>query len=623
MNPNQRRTALPASSLFLLAFMLLIVSPAKAQDVITVGTVNANGNTADVPVYIRDTSGTALGRDQPSGSRIQSFSIKVSYAPAAAVQSVTFTRAGITAGLTPSFQTSPSQAGAISLLVTFQESTNLVPFSLNAALPGDQVAHLVFTLSSSAAPGSSISLTLDPSSLTELTDEAGSSGTIESAGNGRLTLVNGAINVPQLSLAILPASRTINVGDSSAFAVQTSSAVASNTTVTLSSSNPGIANMPSSVVIPAGSSSAQAGVTGIAAGTATITASLSPSNGGSTATASLTVKEAPVPCLTPAAPQISAPAAADAGKSYAVTWPAVTGATDYVVDESTDQNFLSLSTTTVTALSASFTHAAPNRYYYRVRARNQITGCSTSSLFSTVVSVLVSVAPVAQTRILPVVGSTPGSNGSYFKTSVQLYNAKSSAISGKIVFHTQATSGSSSDPSIAFTLQPGKTISYPDLLPAMGIASGLGSADLIADAGSAFPITLVRVFNDAGTAGTTGLAEEPMAASEALQSGETGALIAPADQKFRLNIGVRTLEQGASMTITVRDKDGAIVKTTTKGYDPTFFRQFVSSEILDGYILTGGETIAIQVTAGSAFIYGATTDNTTQDPSVQFARRIE
>jgi uncharacterized protein YjdB len=623
MNPKQRRTALSASSLFLLIVILLTVSPAEAQDVITVGTVTANGNTADVPVYIRDTSGTALGRDQPPGSKIQSFSIKVSYAPATAVQSVTFTRAGITAGLTPSFLNSPSQPGAISLLAAFQESTNLIPFTLNAPPPGDLVAHLVFTLSPSAAPGASISLTLDPSTLTELTDESGSPGTIESAGNGRLTLVNGAINIPLLSLAILPSNRTINVGDSSAFSIQTSSAVANNTTVTISSSNPGTANMPSSVIIPAGSSSVEAGVTGIAVGTATITASLAPSDGGATANAFLTVKEAPVPCVTPATPQLSAPATAEAGKSYAVTWPVVNGATDYVVDESTDQNFLTLSTTVVTTLSASFTHAAPNRYYYRVRARNQITGCSTSSLFSTVVSVLVSVVPVAQTRILPVVGSTPGSNGSYFKTSVQLYNAKSSAISGKIVFHTQATSGSSSDPSIAFTLQPGKTISYPDLLPAMGIASGLGSADLIADAGSAFPITLVRVFNDAGTAGTTGLAEEPMAPADAMQSGETGVLIAPSDQKFRLNIGVRTLEQGASLSISVRDKDGAIVKTTTKSYGPTFFRQFVSSEILDGYILTGGETIAIQLTAGSAFIYGATTDNTTQDPSVQFARRIE
>jgi len=301
----------------------------------------------------------------------------------------------------------------------------------------------------------------------------------------------------------------------------------------------------------------------------------------------------------------------------------VSAATDYAVDESTDANFAAVTTTNVTAASASFTHAAANRYYYRVRARNQSSGCNTNSFFSNTVSVLVSVAPVAQTRIIPVVGSVPGSFGAYFKTSVQLYNPKSSAVSGKLVFHTQAVSGSSSDPSLAYSIPAGKTLSYPDLLPAMGIASGLGSADIVADAGSAFPVTLVRVFNDAGAAGTTGLALEPMAPSDALQNGETGVLIAPADTRFRLNIGVRTLAQGVTMNLTVRNKDGAVVKTVTKSFDPTFFRQIGSSEMLEGFVLTGGETITVQITSGSAFVYGSTTDNTTQDPSVQFAKKVE
>ncbi|MGH7489394.1 MAG: hypothetical protein ACREMY_27900, partial [bacterium] len=269
--------------------------------------------------------------------------------------------------------------------------------------------------------------------------------------------------------------------------------------------------------------------------------------------------------------------------------------------------------TITTSTSMSFTHPAANRYYYRVRARNLIVGCNTTSVFSNSVSVLVSVTPVPQTRILPVVGSTPGNFGSFFKTSVQLYNPKSSAISGKIVFHTQNASGSTTDPSIAFSLGAGKSLSYADLLPAMGL-SGLGSADLIADAGSAFPITLLRVFNDAGAAGTTGLAEEPMATTDALKNDDAAVLIAPADTKFRLNIGVRTLEQGASMTFTVHDKDGVLVKTTTRTYGATFFQQVSSATILDGYALAGGETIGVQITAGSAFVYGSTTDNTTQDP---------
>jgi uncharacterized protein YjdB len=613
--PRQASPVFLASALCALLFALLAAFPAAAQDAVTVGTVTASGNTVDVPVYIRDKSGTPLGRDQAAGSKIQSYTLTVDYAPAAAVQSVTFNRAGITAGLTPSFEVSPAAAGQISLLDDFQESTNLIPFNLNTPLPGDQVAHLVFTLAGSAAPGSSITLTLD--AQTQLTDQGGTAATAENSGNGQLTLVNGAINIPQLSLNILPGTRTIATGDTTTFTALTSGTVVSDTTVSLVSTNPSVATVPPSAVIPAGSSSVDFTVTGTGIGSANINGSLA---GGATASAFITVTE---PCLTPAAPSISGPATANVGTAYTITWASISGATDYEVDESTDPNFGTQTTLIVTTTSATFTHTAANRYYYHVRARTMSSGCNTLSPFSPATSVLVSVAPVAQTRFLPVVGSTPGNFGSFFKTAVQLYNVKSSAISGKIVFHTQNTSGSSTDPSIAYSIQAGKTLSYPDLLPAIGVASGLGTADLIADAGSAFPVTLVRVFNDAGTAGTTGLAEEPMDASEALQSGQTGALIAPADQKFRLNIGVRTLEQGASMTLTVRDKDGNVVKTTTKSYGPTFFTQVGSSTMLDGYVLAGGETITIQVTAGSAFIYGSTTDNTTQDPSVQFANPIE
>jgi hypothetical protein len=177
----------------------LIATPASAlvliSDTVTVGTANGPvGTVVDVPVYIRDASGTSLGLDQPPGSRIQSYSIKVSYAPTAPVQSISFSRAGITAPLTPTFESSPSSAGSISLLDTFQESTNLIPFTLNGALPGNQIGHLLVTLTPTATVGQVITLTLDPI-LTELTDEGGDPPTVETTTNGRLTLVSGAITV--------------------------------------------------------------------------------------------------------------------------------------------------------------------------------------------------------------------------------------------------------------------------------------------------------------------------------------------------------------------------------------------------------------------------------------------
>src|SRR3954453_15263985 len=188
---------------------LLTAGPAPPipQDVVTVGIVNGpQFSTVDVPVFIRDVSLTPLGLDQPPGSRIQSYSIKVNYAPASAVQSITFTRAGITTCLTPTFESSPSSAGSVSLLDTFQESTNLIPFTLNGLPPGNQVAHLSVTLSPTAPVGQVITLTLDPT-LTQLPAEGGYPGTIESTSNNRLALVNGSItvvpSVPAMSHLVL------------------------------------------------------------------------------------------------------------------------------------------------------------------------------------------------------------------------------------------------------------------------------------------------------------------------------------------------------------------------------------------------------------------------------------
>jgi hypothetical protein len=618
---RQRKSLMIPTRIRLLVVLLCALVPlaASAADVITVGTVTASGTTVDVPVSIRDNAGTTLGVDQPAGSRIQSFSIKVSYAPASAISSVTFTRAGITAGLTPTSEFAPSSAGAISLLDTFKESTNPIPFTLNAGAPGDRVAHLVFTLAASATPGTQITLALDPS-LTQLTDEGGNAATKETTANGRLTLVDGSITVPQPTISLSPSTATVRLNNTTTVQATLSLALASPVTVTVTSSATSIATVPATVQIAAGARTADITVSPKAVGTTDVTASIT----GSSSVSHVTVLPASVACSIPSAPQISGPFAAEGGTAYTISWPTVTGATSYLVDESTDELFSAPTTQTITETSATFTHAGDVHYYYRVRARSQSGTCDVTSNASNVVAVFVSNAPLPQMRILAVVGSTPGAFGSYFKTSVQLYNPKSTTLSGKVVFHTQFASGSSTDPSLAYSIAPGKTVVYPDLLPALNVTSGLGSVDIIGDIGVALPVSLVRVFNDAGAAGTTGFAEEQLAPAEALQPGSIGVLLTPSDvARFRLNVGVRTLDQGATMTITVRDKDGVTVATVNRTYAATYFAQVGSPALLDGYALKGGETITFEVTSGGAFVYGSTTDNTTNDPSVQFARRIE
>jgi hypothetical protein len=212
-----------------------------------------------------------------------------------------------------------------------------------------------------------------------------------------------------------------------------------------------------------------------------------------------------------------------------------------------------------------------------------------------------------------------GVGGSFFRTSVQLHNSTSTAATGRIVFHLSGVSGSGSDPALSYTLSPGQTQSIADLLPAMG-RSGLGSADIEATSGS-IPAATVRVFNDAGAAGTTGFTEEPMRAEEALRPGQSGVLLLPADlTRFRFNLGVRTLESGAAATLTLRDAPGAALATVSRGFPATYHRQQSAAEFLGVATLPGGGSISIAVTSGAAIVYGATVDNTTGDPNLQIAR---
>jgi len=196
---NSVKSTLLGTLLVSIFIGLLPTAPAVGQptphDIVTVATVNgSSGGTIDVPVYINDLSGTTLGLDQPAGSRIQSYGIQINASNAAFVQSMTLTRGGITQSLTPTFEANPSAPGVANLIDSFSEATNLIPFTLNGAAPGNQVATLHVTLVPNVPAGTVITLTLDPIA-TELSNESGTPATAETVNNGRLLLVNGSITV--------------------------------------------------------------------------------------------------------------------------------------------------------------------------------------------------------------------------------------------------------------------------------------------------------------------------------------------------------------------------------------------------------------------------------------------
>jgi hypothetical protein len=225
--------------------------------------------------------------------------------------------------------------------------------------------------------------------------------------------------------------------------------------------------------------------------------------------------------------------------------------------------------------------------------------------------------------VLPVVGSTPGNFGSYFKTAVQVHNPGPFTLSFRLVYHPMGQSGGPGDPSLSLSLGPRLTVYYEDMLPALGVATGLGSLDVFVPVGSVpAAATTVRVFNDAGAAGTSGFTEEFIALDDAITAGQEAYLLSPPNfTGFRFNVGVRSLEQGATLRVTVRNAGGVVTRTVTRTYAPNYFEQ-TSVDAFLGAGLAGNESLTIEVTAGAALLYGATTDNRTNDSSYQLAQRL-
>lgn len=233
-------------------------------------------------------------------------------------------------------------------------------------------------------------------------------------------------------------------------------------------------------------------------------------------------------------------------------------------------------------------------------------------------------AATATSSVIAAVGSLSG-GGSFFRTSMQLYNPNPYPISGRATYRKQAVGGSASDAFWTYVVQPLQVLSYSDILPEFG-QSGLGSFDLAPSTGP-LPMSVVRVYNDGGAAGTTGMTEEQLAPQDALQKGESGVLIAPpnpgtASTASRFNIGIRTIgSEMASLTFEVFDAAGTRRFTTSRSYAPLYFIQQKADDFF-GQTLGANDSIRFTVNSGAAVVYGATTDNKTQDPSLQLATNV-
>lgn len=221
---------------------------------------------------------------------------------------------------------------------------------------------------------------------------------------------------------------------------------------------------------------------------------------------------------------------------------------------------------------------------------------------------------------IPAAGSAKGANGASFKTSVHLVNPNSTTPTlGQLVFHPAGRAASASDPKMAFTIPPRATVFYADVVAAMG-QSGLGSIDLYTSS-SFSPVVTVRVFDDQGAKGTSGFTEEFVKLRDAIFF-RSGTLSITGGPNFRTNIGLRAVGGPSTVLTALYNRDGQFLGTATRTLAADMFEQVPLAALYPNQNPEGGY-LRVSLISGSPFIaYASTTDNRTNDSSVQFAKQV-
>jgi hypothetical protein len=225
------------------------------------------------------------------------------------------------------------------------------------------------------------------------------------------------------------------------------------------------------------------------------------------------------------------------------------------------------------------------------------------------------VVEAAERGIVPVVGSTAGAFESVFRTELQMANRTAMRMTGWIVVRPAGAHGAGDVRTVPYLLEPRTTLRFADVVAELGL-TGLASLEIRPLAG-VLPTVVARAFDDQGEQGTSGANIPLIRVSAVPRQGDRTLLITPPDlEHFRFNIGLRTLDEGATVRFRVYGQSGIERYATVRSWAPEYFEQRPAAEMI-GTTLLSNESIDVEILAGSAAFYGTTTDNRSNDPAVQ------
>lgn len=214
-----------------------------------------------------------------------------------------------------------------------------------------------------------------------------------------------------------------------------------------------------------------------------------------------------------------------------------------------------------------------------------------------------------QIWILPGAAETAGLFGARFSSTLFLSNLGITSTSVQIGFIPY--SGKPTPAPVTRSIASAETQQISSVLPSLfGLSSDAGTLTV----SSATPLLLwMTTVNIANTAGTYGLAIEPLSSEMILSAGSSGnAIWASQTDAFRTNVAVVLLDPNSSARLTVFDEQSRQRGTATVSSPTPISWQAALPDLIGPAPLPLGR-IEIAVTQGRAAGYTAVVDNVTND----------
>ena len=229
--------------------------------------------------------------------------------------------------------------------------------------------------------------------------------------------------------------------------------------------------------------------------------------------------------------------------------------------------------------------------------------------------------------VVPVAGSVHGAFNSVFKTRILLENRwQDETLSGHLIFHRAGIPGTSSDPSLPYSVAPHAFVAFDDVVGAMHLDGVIGSVDIVPDVSSngGYPAPQVRAdLISLGANGGEFSASIPVVTPDSTYAGaglgEPQFLIEPPRNK-RINVGVRSLGKPVDVDAFLLAPDGTERARTTRSYAADVYEQTPLSSWFNDQ--QPGDTILFLPHTSESFvgkgaiIFFAETDNTTNDVTI-------